>query len=185
MDNKYVLTFALVMALGTAGFAANNSLTTNAVPTDNKSAISVLSDLNHTNLMEIEMGQLAKKKGKSRAVREYGETLINDHQKSQEQVKELADQLSIKLADKDETLAEKDHQMMAKLEKLKEASFDRAFAEMMVNDHSKGISRLEEAQKTATGAAADLIAQTLPVLRQHKETAEQLLINLKTKREPS
>src|SRR5262249_27875105 len=113
------------------------------------------------------------------------DTLVTDHEKSQQQVQDLADQMGIKLADRDKILAGKEHDDMMKLQKLQGTNFDRKFASAMVEDHKKGISRLEAAQATTTGKTADLIRDTLPVFRQHQKMAEQLLLDLRNEKSPS
>jgi len=142
-------------------------------------AVTILSDLYRTNAMEIDMGKMAMEKGKSKDVRNYGQMLVNDHEKSQQQVMQVAKDLNIDVATMTETM---NNQKMTDVHNLSGAEFDRQFVRMMAADHQKAIDRMEAAQKNATGQTADLIAQTLPVLRNHKKQADQLVNDVGSKR---
>jgi putative membrane protein len=137
-------------------------------------ATKVLASIHHANLMEIEMGNLAQDKGQSDAVKQYGEQLVNDHKQAEERTEKVAEQLDVKLLDKDQILSSKDHQKMKSLEAMSGAQFDKAFAQAMVEDHKKNITALEAAQKNLQGAAASLVTNLLPVLKKHQQTAVKL-----------
>jgi putative membrane protein len=175
---KHYLLLITVLAAAISAQAANQSNSnTSAVPvagsTDLSVASKVLADIYRTNLHEIEMGKLAQDRG-SKGIKEYGDNLVKDHEKSQKKVQELADQLGIKLIDNDEAMANKEHAEMTKLKDLKDAAFDKAFAAAMVEGHTKAIARLETAQKEAAGPIAGLINETLPVLKIHLSKAQNL-----------
>src|SRR5689334_10444416 len=57
----------------------------------------VLNDLHEANQTEIHMGQLAEQKGASQDARNYGKTLVADHQDSDKQVVDLAAKQGISL----------------------------------------------------------------------------------------
>jgi putative membrane protein len=152
---------------------------------DMKSASKVLSDLHRTNYFEIEAGKVAQDKSQNAAVKNFADMLVSDHQKSQDQVASLAQQMNITLQEKSKALGEKESMKLSKLKGMKGSSFDRSFAQNMVEDHKKAISRLEGYQKEATGPTAELISQTLPILRQHQQAAEQLVIDVNSPNKPS
>ncbi|MFN2571810.1 MAG: DUF4142 domain-containing protein [Gemmatimonadales bacterium] len=62
-----------------------------------------------------------------------------------------------------------------RLNTLRGAEFDAAFADMMVKDHDKDISMLEQAQgQVQHDELRTLIVNTLPTLRTHLQTAQSL-----------
>src|SRR5688500_5032457 len=58
----------------------------------------LLSDLHHANQMEIQMGKMAKEKGTSEQVRQYGDRLIQDHELADQKVQDLARKDGVTLA---------------------------------------------------------------------------------------
>jgi len=150
-----------------------------------KSANKVFAELNNINLVEIEFGNLAREKAEASAVRHYGEMLVTDHERIQDQVADAAELMGIQLVDKDQIMVGKTQAKLDKLNKMEGANFDIAFVQGMVEDHKQAIERLQIAQKGATGAGLQLVDQVLPALRQHLVAAEQLLVSLQSEKKPS
>lgn len=174
------LFFAAAVTMAPAGFSARAEskqapMQDNRQTSANKEQVSeVLSDLHMTNRMEIEMGRLAKEKGASQAVRQFGDKLMKDHQQADKQTMEVAQAQGVKLEEKDS--AEKIQEHTEELEGLKGAEFDRKFTQMMVDDHKKKIEKLQKAQRDLTGTpVGKLIAQVIPVLQEHERRANELL----------
>jgi putative membrane protein len=141
----------------------------------------VLSDLHHTNQMEIQMGMMAKEKTQSDQVRTYADRLVKDHQDADNQVQELAKKNGYSLMSPDQSGMMEEHKAkkaqsnMADLSKKTGSEFDKAFAKEMVDDHKKDISKLEKAEKDLKQAdVRDLVSKILPTLQQHLQMAEQI-----------
>ncbi len=119
---------------------------------------------------EMMLGEMASKRGESRALRAYGQTLHDDHARAREQVVPLARRAGVAITDQPmpEAAAER-----SKLERLHGPAFDREFAAYMVKDHRKDIAEFEKEARRG-GATSELAKQTLPVLRKHLGTAERL-----------
>jgi putative membrane protein len=154
------LTLGLALAMTPNGFAKMTSA-------------DVLNDLHEANLTEIHMGHLAEQKGASDQARDYGKMLASDHSDNDQKVKELATKAGITLK------AEKPNMMHdMKMKSLKDetgADFDRKFAKGMIDDHKKDIEKLQKAQKEPLSQdVKDLIAETLPKLQKHLETAQKI-----------
>jgi putative membrane protein len=127
----------------------------------------VLNKLHHSNQKEVKMGQEAREKGNSPAVKDYGATLERDHTAADEKVAALARKRNIELADA--PAAEPKH-VLAPGE-----AFDKHFAEMMVDDHKKDIAEVKaEHGKTADAELKELLGNLLPTLEKHLTTAEAL-----------
>jgi len=140
-----------------------------------------LAKLHHDNQMETKMGELAKKNGQSKQVKQFGEMLIKDHGLADKQVSALAKKKNIDLTmppPKDESeRAERQSKMdsMNKLETLKGDEFDREFARMMVEDHQKAIDLVTTTEKqTQDSKIQSLLNKLLPVLKEHHRVAQQI-----------
>jgi putative membrane protein len=144
----------------------------------------IVAHLHHVNQMEIELGKLAQKTGTT-AVKNYGATLVTDHQSADKDLTTFAKshKLATIPADKPQTDADKqDHKdmqsKMANLKNLKGADFDREFLNMMATGHDKELANID----TAIGGATDADLQTLlkgvkPVLQRHADQARDLQKN--------
>jgi putative membrane protein len=119
---------------------------------------------------EIALGQLAADKSESQDVKEFGNMLVTDHSKAKEEASQMAEQMNV------EVPAEPTPEAQQEMDKLKGMSgdgFDKEFASFMVMDHKKMISMFED-QAKSDAKTADMAEKTLPVLKKHLETAQQL-----------
>lgn len=123
-------------------------------------------------LADVELGQLAQQKASSEEVKKFGERMVNDHTKANEQLKQVAAQENVKLP---EHLSAKDKATKARLEKLSGEQFDKAYMTDMVKDHQKDVAEFARESKMAKDPAVKNFAeQTLPTLREHLKKAEQI-----------
>ena len=131
----------------------------------------VLTKLHHANEMEIEAGKLALEKGQSKAIKDYGKTLVRDHTAADKQVMALAKQLKVEF----ETMPAMKN---AKLEAAKSATgpeFDQMFAEAMLEDHTKDVAEATAARDaTKNPKLKRLLTALVPKLEKHKATALKL-----------
>jgi putative membrane protein len=133
----------------------------------------VLNDLHAANGMEVHMGKLAEEKGSTAEARDYGKTLVKDHQDNDKQVTDLASKQGITL--KTETPGLMDKMEMKKLKSQSGAEFDRAFAKNMIDDHKKDIAKMQSALKSQLPEdVRKLVADTLPTLQKHLELAQKI-----------
>src|SRR5690606_27140709 len=128
-------------------------------------------------LAEVSAGQLAVKNASNQDVNDFGQMMIDDHSKANEELKALASQKGITLPTA--TSDEKTNDLQ-KLSEKTGADFDKAFMDQMVKDHKKTIDLFEKAEKNAKDADIRAFAQkTLPTLRSHLDRAQQLQDQLK------
>ncbi|HVO33894.1 MAG TPA: DUF4142 domain-containing protein [Elusimicrobiota bacterium] len=144
-------------------------------------ATKVLSDLHHTNQMEIQMGMMAEQKGQSPDVKSFGSKLVKDHQDADNEVVSLAkkDDITLETPAQEGMIAKHEARSadkgMAELSSKTGADFDKAFAKTMVDDHKKDIAKLEKAQRDLHRAdVRDLVAKLLPTLREHLSIAQRI-----------
>jgi putative membrane protein len=147
-------------------------------PTRSTAASSQASTADHQFIMEaarggmaeVELGQLAKDKAQSDAVKQFGERMVTDHGKANDELKTLAQSKNITLpADLDaKHKATKD-----KLSKLSGAQFDRAYMQEMVSDHQKDVNEFRKQSQSAKDPEVKAwAAKTLPTLQEHLQMAQ-------------
>jgi putative membrane protein len=123
-------------------------------------------------LAEVELGQLATQKASSEEVKKFGQRMVDDHSKANEQLKQVAAEKNI---DVPQQLDAKDKATKARLEKLSGEQFDRAYMKYMVRDHQKDVAEFERESKIAKDPAIKNFAQqTLPTLKDHLKEAERI-----------
>jgi putative membrane protein len=124
------------------------------------------------NLAEIKMGHLALDKSTSADVKQFGQRLVDDHTKANDQLMTLAQQKQVTLP----TEPMKSEQKKAThLESLSGAAFDKAWTEDMVKDHKKDVAKYAKESTQAKDADVRQYASaTLPVLKTHLQMAEQI-----------
>jgi putative membrane protein len=121
-------------------------------------------------LAEVELGQLAVQKAASQDVKQFGQRMVDDHSKANDQLKQVASSKGVAVPDK---LEAKDAATKAKLEKLSGEQFDRAYMQDMVMDHTKDVSEFRTESKTAKDPDVKSFAsQTLPTLQDHLKQAK-------------
>jgi putative membrane protein len=128
-------------------------------------------------MAEVEFGQMAKEKGSSDAVKRFGQRMVDDHTKANDQLKQLA---ANKGVDVPATLDAKDEATKMKLSKLSGEAFDRAYMKDMVTDHTKDVSEFKhESQSANDPAVKNFASETLPTLEDHLKSAKNVDSGLK------
>jgi len=121
---------------------------------------------------EVELGKLAQEKAASPEVKQFGERMVNDHSKANDQLKEVAQKEGVTLPTK---LDAKDAATKARLEKLSGEAFDRAYMKDMVADHTKDVREFKnEANNGKDPDVKNFAAQTAPTLEDHLKEAKNI-----------
>jgi putative membrane protein len=121
-------------------------------------------------LLEVTLGKLAQTKSATPAIQELGKTMELDHSKANEELKALAGQKNITLPD---SLSEKSQRMVDDLSQKTGKDFDKAYADMMVDDHQKDIDTFrKESEKGNDGDLKAWATAKLPILAHHLEMAK-------------
>jgi putative membrane protein len=97
-------------------------------------------------MAEVAVANMAKEKAANDQVKKYAEKLVQDHSKANEELKQIATSLGVKLPD---DVERKHKRAMDNLSKASGAEFDRKFMEAMVKDHERD---LKDFRKEAKGA---------------------------------
>jgi putative membrane protein len=122
-------------------------------------------------MAEVEMGKLAADKGGSDAVKDFGNRMVKDHSKANDQLKNVAANLGVRIPDK---VNAKEQAMIDKMSAMSEAAFDKAYVKEMVSDHRKDIAEFETAGKEVKNAdLKKFIDDTVPVMKDHLDTIQK------------
>lgn len=124
-------------------------------------------------LAEVQLGQLASKRGASNAVKQYGQRMVQDHTLVNNQLKQLATQKGVTLPT---SLDSKNKQIQQSLSKLSGAKFDRQYLNQMLQDHEKDVSAFQtQAQEGQDPDVKAFAAQTLPALQEHLQQVRSII----------
>jgi len=124
-------------------------------------------------MYEVEISKIAVDKASDPAVKEFARTMVSDHTKANDELKQFADSHNAKVAPG----VPKDKQaVIARMSKLDGARFDKAYHDQVgIKDHKTDIALFEKEVKT--GGNADLKAwadKTLPTLKTHLQHAQEM-----------
>lgn len=121
-------------------------------------------------MAEVELGRLAAKQGVSAAVKEFGQKMVDDHTKANNELKQLASSKAITLPT---DMDAESKATMDRLSKLKGEEFDRAYMDDMVKDHTKDVGDFQrEADSGADKDVKAFASKTLPTLQEHLRMAQ-------------
>jgi putative membrane protein len=126
-------------------------------------------------MAEVELGKLATEKASSDDVKKFGQRMVEDHSKANDQLKQLASQKGVNLPS---DLEAKDKALKDRLSKLSGEQFDRAYMKNMVRDHTKDVAEFRKESKSAKdNDLKNFASQTLPTLEDHLKQAKSIAPN--------
>jgi putative membrane protein len=124
-------------------------------------------------VMEVELGKVAADRGASDDVKQFGQKMVDDHTKINDELKTLAQNKGLDLEKALDEAAKKSKREADDMGNRKGAQFDRAYLNMMVKDHEKDVKEFEEASKDAEDSDVKAFAaKTLTTLQEHLDTAK-------------
>lgn len=173
--NRLKLAALLVGAFGFATIASAQA----ATKAPGKKLVDGLEKLHADNQAEIQAGQLAQQNGMSPEVKSFGEQMVTDHTKVDQQLASIAQNMGVNLEGKQFQKEQKDAQKTyQKLQGKSGADFDKQYASQMVKDHqtdTKAVRQLaQEAQKEKQSELATFLNQTEQGMQGHLSHAKQL-----------
>ena len=181
MKNSWIIYLAATCLLGASALAQapspqNPAQTTQSDTAASESAISssdrkFVEQAAEGGMAEVEAGKLAQQQGQSAEVKEIANTLVEDHTKANEELKQIATQEGIDLPAE---AGMKHQNALAKLEQEPAEDFDRTFLRQQEKMHRQALSRFEKAAERAENPAIQqFAAKTVPSLREHLDAIEQ------------
>ena len=118
-------------------------------------------------LTEVELGRLAAEKGGSDEVKDFGNEMVKDHSKLNDNLKEIAAKMNVTVP---ENISAKHHAAIEKMSSLSGAAFDKAYVNAMLMDHEKDIGEFEKADKEVKNSdLKQFIEDALPIMKDHLE----------------
>lgn len=165
---------AFVLMSGTA-LAQNNNMPGRGGMTEKSSAMNGMDrkfvmEAAMGGMMEVELGKLAVEKGMSDEVKQFGQHMIDDHSKANDELMQVAASKGITLP----TELDAKHKMMRdKMASLSGAAFDKAYKQDMLKDHRKDVAEFQkESMKAMDADVKAFAAKTLPTLKEHLSMIE-------------
>lgn len=128
-------------------------------------------------LYEIKLSDLALRKGSSPEVKLLAKTMVDDHTKAANELRDLASKKGIAISN---TLSDKAMSYFEKISKKEGKDFDKAYTKCMMMDHKHDICKFKRQVKK--GSDADLktwASNTIPILKRHKAMTKETCKALK------
>lgn len=125
-----------------------------------------------SNMLEIQLGQMATQQSTDADVKKYGQMMKDHHTKATQELKTVAAPLNVTLP----TTLMPVHQALADNVKGKTGkAFDEAYMDAMETAHKMDIAMFEAKTKQAsTPSVKALATKTLPMLNSHKKMADDI-----------
>jgi putative membrane protein len=121
--------------------------------------------------MEVSLGSMAQEKAESEAVKQFGETMVNDHSMANEKLKELASAKDVTLPDE---LKPEQMTLIENLSQLSGHDFDVGYMSAMVEDHEKDVKEFhEQAEEGDDQDVKQFAAETVATLEKHLQMAKE------------
>jgi putative membrane protein len=129
-------------------------------------------------MMEVELGKVAVSKAHSDDVKKFGQRMVDDHTKANDELKKVAASKSITLPS---DMGAKHKAEVDKMSAMSGAAFDRAYMQMMVSDHKKDVAEFQKESTTAKDSdIKNFASTTLPTLKEHLQEAERISGGMKS-----
>lgn len=121
-------------------------------------------------MAEVELGKLAADKASNPEVKQFGQKMVDDHTKANDELKSIAEKKNITLPTAIDT---KDKAEYNRLSKLSGPAFDREYMKHMLDDHKTDVSDFQyEARSGSDSDVRSFASKTLPTLQEHLKLAQ-------------
>jgi putative membrane protein len=136
----------------------------------------------HGGAAEVMMGKLAAEKASDPDVKAFGQQMVDDHSKANDQLMSVAKSESMTLPSGPDA---KQKAAYAKLSALSGASFDKAYVKVMVKDHEEDVADFQkEANMGKDEKIKSFASQTLPVLQGHLDKIKSIQAKMMSGNKP-
>jgi len=124
-------------------------------------------------MMEVELGRLAVKRGSSAGVKQYGQEMVEDHTRANQELMQLAMQKKVELPTE---MSTQNTALIDRLSGLSGKSFDTAYKQAMIDSHNQAIALFQaQSQQGQDPELKAWATQKLPNLQAHLEMVNQML----------
>jgi putative membrane protein len=116
-------------------------------------------------MMEVAMGQVAEQKAQSDDVKSFGKRMVTDHGKANDELKSIASKKGFQLPSKEHSV---------------KWTSDKAYIDMMVQDHEKDLAEFKEEASSGTDSDVKKFADdTAKMVQEHLDLAKETQGKLK------
>ncbi len=123
-------------------------------------------------MMEVELGRYAQEHAATQAVKDFGSMMVQDHSAANDKLKGIAASKNITLPD---SVSNETRNDMNDVMKKTGKDFDKAYINMMVDDHKKDINDFQDGVKNLADPDLRSFAETtLPTLQKHLDAAQKI-----------
>lgn len=123
-------------------------------------------------IIEIEMAKLAQKKAKSSELRDFADTMLDDHAHVKETLMQMADKMGLKLSTE---LSEEHRKMLDKFQHYEGDEFENAFVSTVIEEHEKDVNLYHsESEHGGNEELKRFAADIAPILERHLSMAKSL-----------
>jgi putative membrane protein len=127
-------------------------------------------------MAEVQVAQLALQKSSDDQVKQFAQRMVTDHSKMIEDMKPVADAVGVRVPNGPD---KKQKAMMAKLQALSGADFDKAYVQAMVKDHKEDDSEFKnEIANGQSPVVKDAASKADPVIESHLQVIEGIAKNM-------
>jgi putative membrane protein len=123
-------------------------------------------------MMEVQLGDISQQNANSQRVKDFGNMMVRDHSKANDELKGIAVTKNITLPD---SVGEDHKKHIDDLRKKTGRDFDKAYIDMMVDDHKEDVDMFDKAANNLKDPDLKAFAsRTLPTLRAHLDSARMI-----------
>ena len=123
-------------------------------------------------MMEVELGRLAVQRGSSPGVKQYGQEMVEDHTRANQELMQLAMQKKVELPTE---MSTQNTAMIDRLSGLSGSRFDAAYKQAMIDSHNQAIALFQaQSQQGQDPQLKAWATQKLPNLQAHLEMVNQM-----------
>ena len=135
-----------------------------------------------SSMLEIQMAQLALVAAESQEIKDYAQMIASEHEQANEELRVIAEQEDFNLP---ATMMEDQEEKLDELQEATDEGFDRKYISSQIDMHQQSIERFERMQQNVENQElSQWIDNTLPILRQHLEQAQQIQEQLGADEQP-
>jgi putative membrane protein len=132
---------------------------------------------------EIQLGKLMSDKAQNSGLKAFGQRLVDDHTKANEELAAIATQKGLIVP---KEMSDEQRRLLEQVGSLNGFEFDRAAQHHAVEHHRRSIQRFEDAlQRLRDDDLKAFATKTLPVLREHLTIAQALQTGTPTADQPA
>jgi putative membrane protein len=175
----YLSTIALLAVATTACNDNKRAKNFNEKTLVDDKANGFIKEANNAGMAEIKAGTLAQSKSSNPRVINFAKMMVTDHNKSGNELKQIADEKYVNRKPGDDTLTVEHSQMINSLNTLSGPAFDKAYMNMMVADHGKVLEMYRSITRNRNSTIRDFAEKTIPVLQKHLDSAKAINTSLK------